>query len=183
MVLKNSPVLRVVKLFADRKREVVFLLALVFIAAALDITVPFISQRLIDVLVDFFRTGAGSPLNTLILAAAGILLVTIVSQIVNSIYNYRLFITVTQTEDKIRNRAFEKYLRLHALFHHGSSSGQIIGRLDRGATAVWAIAYDIIGHNLIPPLMLFLGVFAALLFKNTWIALMVIIPFPIYLLA
>lgn len=162
---------------------VAFLVLLIAVWSVLDIAVPFISQKLIDNILAYFTSGAGSPINALLWAAAGILAATIFSQVAHTIYNYNLFTTVTQVEDEVRNQAFRKYLDLHSLFHHGSSSGQIIGRLDRGATAIWAIVYELFGFNLLPPLITFSAVFVALLFKSPWIALAVIVPFPIYLIA
>lgn len=109
---------------------------LIVLWSVLDIAVPFISQKLIDNILAYFTSGAGSPVNALFLAASGILDATVLSQIAHTIYNYNLFTTVTEVEDEVRNQAFRKYLDLHSLFHHGSPSGQIIGRLDRGATAI-----------------------------------------------
>ena len=89
---------------------------------------------------------------------------------------------VTNIEDYMRNLAFKKYLELQALFHHGSSSGQIIGRIERGGVSVYAILNDILGQSMLPPLIVFIGTFFALLYQNVWIALAVLIPFPIYFL-
>jgi ABC-type multidrug transport system fused ATPase/permease subunit len=182
MQAKNI-LIRILNLFRRRKKMVAFLVLLIALWSVLDIAVPFISQKLIDDLLAYFTNRASSPVTALLWAAAGILIATILSQIAHTIYNYNLFTTVTQVEDEVRNQAFRKYLDLHSLFHHGSSSGQIIGRLDRGATAIWAIVYELFGFNLLPPLITFGAVFAALLFKNPWIALAVVAPFPIYLLA
>jgi ABC-type multidrug transport system fused ATPase/permease subunit len=93
-----------------------------------------------------------------------------------------IFKTVTRAEDKARHQAFEKYLYLHALFHHGSSSGQLIGRMDRGAIAIYVILYEIFGQNLVAPLITLIGVLAALAVKSPWMALVVFLPLPVYLL-
>jgi ABC-type multidrug transport system fused ATPase/permease subunit len=179
----QSILIRILKLFRRRKKTVAFLILLIVFWSALDIAVPFISQKLIDGILAYLKNGSGSPLNTLFLAAMGILIATILSQVARSTYNYHLFTTVTQVEDEVRNRAFRKYLDLHSLFHHGSTSGQIIGRLDRGASAIWAIVYELLGFNLLPPFITFSAVFLALLFKSPGIALAVVAPFPIYILA
>ena len=154
----------------------------VMVATGLDLSVPLISQKLIDRLIDFFKTGGTPPFIFLLLSAGGILAATILSRVFNSLYNYNLFKTVTKAEDEARHLAFEKYLRLHALFHHKSSSGQIIGRIERGGVAIYAIAHDIFGHNLIPSLIVFASALGILLFKNPLIALAVFAPFPLYLL-
>src|SRR3989338_2647007 len=178
---KKTPVFRILDLLKTRMRAVLFLLVLSVIAAGFDITVPFISQRLIDALITFFKNGGAPPFQILIGSAVAILVATVLNSIATSTYNYYSFKLATSTEDTLRHRVFEKYLRLHALFHHGSSSGQIIGRLDRGVQAVYAIIYDIFGQNLLPPLIIFIGILVSLVFKNPLIALIVFLPLPIYL--
>lgn len=180
---QKHPVIRILKLLKGQEKMVTALLALVAFGTALDITVPFISQRLIDTFISFFTVGGPVPVSTMFLAAAGIFSATLAGRVVSSMYNYHLFKTVTKTEDALRHRAFEKYLTLHALFHHESPSGQIIGRLERGAVSVYAILYDIFGHNLLSPLLTFIGVLIALAVKSPLIAFAVFLPLPVYLLA
>ena len=145
--------MRIVDLLKTRKKDVAVLSVLVFLATSFDVVVPFITQRLIDTLIQFFKSGGQAPINLLIFASVGILAATIFARFLKSTYDYRLFKTVTALEDNLRHSVFEKYLRLHVLFHHGSSSGQIIGRIERGATAVYVILHDIFGQNLVPPAM------------------------------
>ncbi len=179
---KPSTLKRVIALLKDRKKTVLFLFALIVISQGANIVVPFILRFLIDTLTAYIK-GSG-PLSwiSLIYPALGILVATVVSSALQSSYNYHLFKLVTKVEDRMRSMAFEKYLELHALFHHGSSSGQIIGRIERGGLAVYAILNDIIGQNLLPPLVVFVGSFAALLYQNYWIGLAVLMPFPVYFL-
>ena len=177
----DSPTIRILKLVKTEKKAVIFLLVLIILAAAFDIVVPFISQRLIDTLIDFFKQGGSPPLKVLIFSALGILAATLANRIVQSIYNFNLFKKITAIEDRIKHQAFEKYLKLHALFHHNSSGGQIIGRIERGVSAVYIIIHDIFGHNLVPPLIIYTGILAALAFKNIWVALAVLLPLPIYI--
>lgn len=179
---KIGPTIRILELFKSRKKVVLIMAVFVVAATGLDLSVPLISQKLIDRLIDFFKTGGTPPFIFLLLSAGGILVATILSRVFNSLYNYNLYKTVTKAEDEARHAAFEKYLRLHALFHHRSSSGQIIGRIERGGVAIYAIAHDIFGHNLIPPLIVFASALGVLLFKNPLIALAVFAPFPLYLL-
>ena len=178
----QNATIRILSLLKDQKKMVAFLLFLIVAAAGLDIVVPFFSQRLIDTLVSFLQTGGEAPYQALFLIAAGILVATVLNRIIASIYNVEVFKTVTRAEDKARHQAFEKYLYLHALFHHGSSSGQLIGRIDRGAVAIYVILYEIIGHSLISPLVTLLGVLVVLAVKSPWIALAVFLPLPIYTL-
>ena len=178
---KGSSIIRTISLLKTRRKEVGFLFLLVIFSTGFDITVPIISQRLIDKLIQFFKNGGGAPARILVFSAVGILVATVLSRIFRSVYDYNLFKTVTKIEDELRRRVFEKYLRLHVLFHHGSSSGQIIGRIERGAIAVYTILHDIIGYNLLPPLVAFVAVFVTLLYMNHWIALTVFLPLPIYL--
>lgn len=178
----KSPVKRILVLMKGQEKMVAVLLFLIVTVTALDLAVPIISQELIDTLIAFFQDGGSPPIRALFFAVFGILTATIAGRAISSTYNYYLFKTVTKTEDALRHRAFEKYLNLHALFHHGSSSGQMIGRLERGASAVYAILHDIVGHNLLSPLMIFVGVIVVLLFKNPFVALMVFLPLPVYVL-
>ena len=179
---KKHIVLRILGLLKSRKREVLFLIALVAVATAFDIAVPLISQRLIDTLIEFFKSKSEAPVSLLLAAAGGILGATLLSNVIRTFYDYRLFTAVTAIEDALKYKVIEKYLQLHVLFHHGSSSGQIIGRIERGASGIYSVLHDIFGHNLLPPLIVFAGVLVTLLFKNIWIALAVLIPLPIYIM-
>lgn len=157
------------------------LAALVVLAAGFDIAVPFITQQLIDTLVEYFRKPAGNLLPALLTASAAILAATVLNRIIKSTYDYHLFKTVTQIDDGLRYAATDKYLSMHALFHFRSHSGQIIGRIERGCTGVFTILLDVFGQNLLPPLIVLAGVLVSLAFKNLWIALIVALPLPVYL--
>ncbi len=182
---KNPTTLqRIITLLGDHKKKVIFLLVLIIISQAASIVVPFISKILIDALTSFIKGGGGIiPWPILLYCALGILVATLISSSLQSSYNYHLFEMVTKLEDRVRIKAFQKYLQLHSLFHHGASSGQIIGRIERGASSLYAIINDIIGQNLIPPIIIFIGAFSALVYENIWIALAILIPFPVYILA
>ena len=171
---------RILALATTSRKNIFFLILLVVVAQSTNIIVPFISKTIIDSLTNFLKFGGALPKETLLFSALGILIATVVSSAFQSSYNYQLFKLVTKTEDQVRSAAFEKYLQLHSLFHHSSSSGQIIGRIERGGTAIYAILNDIVGQNLLPPMIVFIGTFAALLYQNVWIALAVLVPFPIY---
>ncbi|MGE5570337.1 MAG: ABC transporter ATP-binding protein [Rhodospirillales bacterium] len=180
---RSHPAWRLVGLFSTRKRAASLLIALVAVAAALDIAVPFVTQRLIDSLVASFQSSSPLELRVLLTSALMILAATVSARGIRSLYNYFLFKTVTSIEDQVRYQAFENYLRLDAQFHHGASSGQLIGRIDSGCGAVFAVLFDILGQNLVPPLIIFSGVLASLLYKNPWIALAICLPLPVYLAA
>ena len=179
----GSVLRRVASVFTNRKRTIAFLLVLIIFSQVASLIVPFISKTLIDSLTKYITLQGTAPWNILLYCALGILVATLVSSILQSIYNYYLFLMATSAEDEIKGRAFEKYLGLHSLFHHSASSGQIIGRIERGGTAFYVIVNDIIGQNIVPPIIIFVGAFAALLYENVWIALAVLIPFPIFLWA
>jgi len=181
MITHNSTI-RVLALLKGHTKIVAFLISLVVIAAGFDIVVPFISQRLIDTLIQFLKNGGPAPTSVLLVSAIAILVFTVLNRVIKSNYDFRLFKLVTSIEDGTRYRTYEKYLNLHSLFHHGASSGQMIGRLEKGAQALYVILYDLIGENLLPPLIIFVGVLVALLYKNWIIALAVFIPLPVYLL-
>jgi ABC-type multidrug transport system fused ATPase/permease subunit len=181
-MLETKNTFRVLSLLGERKRMAGALLALITCGAAFDISVPFITQRLIDTLIQSLGRPGGNLLPVLLSSAAGILVATVLQRAIKSFYDYNLFRTATSLEDTLRNRSFEKYLRMHALYHSNSNSGQIIGRIDRGCTAMFAILHDIFGQSLVPPLIVFAGVLGSLLFKNAVIAGIVFLPLPIYLL-
>ena len=174
---------RIASFFIKSKKKIFLLFVLIAASQAASIAVPFISKILIDSLTNFIRNGGVFPINVLLYTSLGILVVTLFSNVLQSNYNYNLFQIATKIEDEVKNKAFGKYMLLHSLFHHGASSGQIIGRIDRGATSIFNILYDIIGQNFVPPIVIFIGAFIALLYSNIWIALAVLIPFPIYILA
>jgi ABC-type multidrug transport system fused ATPase/permease subunit len=181
MFKRSDPGWRIVALFSTRKRTVLLLFALVVTAAGLDIAIPFFSQRLIDTLIQALRSSPESAFRALLSCAAGILVATVLARALRSVYNYRLFKTVTQIEDEVRYQAFENYLKLHALYHHNANSGQIIGRIDAGCGSVFTVLFDICGQNLVPPVIVFAGAMATLLYKSPWIAVAVVVPVPVYL--
>ncbi|MEI7497895.1 MAG: ABC transporter ATP-binding protein [Candidatus Falkowbacteria bacterium] len=178
-----STLLRVLLYLKHRKKTIVFLLVLITISQFASILVPFVSRTLIDTLTKFISHPGVLPWQTLSYCALGILGLSVISSMLHSNYNYHLFVMVTKVEDDLRSKAFEKYLQLHSLFHHSASSGQIIGRIERGGVSFYTIIFDLIGQAIIPPLIIFFGAFIALLYENVWVALAVLIPFPIYLLA
>jgi len=177
----KSPINRIFELLKGRKKGVLFLVVLVVFSAGFDITVPIISQRLIDGLIIFLKSGTGSFATIIVLSSLGILVATVLSRVLRSAYDFNLFKLATGLEDILRKQVFEKYLRLHALFHHHSSSGQLIGRIERGSISVYTIIHDIFGQNFLPPIIIFAGVLTTLMLKNPLIALTVFLPLPIYI--
>src|SRR5512132_1697191 len=133
--------LRSVALFSTRKKMALLLAGLIVLAAALDIAIPFITRRLIDTLIVSFQSPGVSARRVLIGSAIAILLATLLTRAVRSLYSYCLFKTTTELEDETRFRAFGNYLQLHALYHHKANSGQIIGRIDAGCTAVFTVLF------------------------------------------
>ncbi len=116
-------------------------------------------------------------------ASLGAVFVSVAAtRMLRSVYNYNLFKTVTATEDEVKLAAFENFLHFDMEALAETNSGQVMGCLDRGASAIYIILYEILGQNLIPPLIIFTGVFGALLFKSWVIALTVFLPLPIYIL-
>jgi ABC-type multidrug transport system fused ATPase/permease subunit len=178
----HSPLGRVLLLLKQSRAAGIFLLALILITSTLDIAVPFITQNLIDGIVQSVKGVHKLQLNLLCISLVGIFASVAATRVLRSVYNYRLFRTVAGLEDKIKSAAFENFLKLDMASHTKSNSGQVIGILDRGATAIFIILFEILGQNLVPPLIVFTGVFASLLFKNVWIAITVFTPLPIYLL-
>lgn len=174
---------RVLFLLRKHRGAVAGLASLVFLTAALDIAVPFITRNVIDNVVRAIQAAHVSSFRSLLVAAAAIFAATALTRILRSVYNYRLFRLVANAEDEVKNSAFANFLRLDTEYHGRVNTGEIIGALDRGGTAVFVVLYEIFGQNLIPPTLVLLGVLTALLLKNPWIALIVFLPLPAYALA
>lgn len=164
------------------KRTLVVLLVLSVVAAGLDIVVPIINQNLIDALVKSIVAQVALPVWYLVWGGVGILCVTILGRKLTSEYGYKLFQYAVEIEDGFRDAAYRKYLDLHALYHHSHSSGQTISRIERGAIGIYTIVHDIVGQSLVVPAIYFIAILAILLVKNPWIALLVFVPLPTYLL-
>lgn len=172
---------RILKEAFKAKKTIIFLLTLLVAAAAFDLVAPFIAQDLIDRLVTSFSEQSPLSMTVIIIAAAGIFVVTILARLFDTIYDYRLFTFVTKLEDELRFRAYEKYLSLHVLYHHEVNSGQIIGRIDRGTGGVYEILRDIIGKFIIQPSLIVLIIAVILFIKDPFIALAAILPVPIFI--
>ena len=174
---------KVISLLGKHRRTVAGLLALILVASGLDISVPFLTQRLIDQILHSFGTDRSSAVHILITAAVAIFLATASTRLLRSFYNYRLVLAASQAEDEVKNAAFANFLRLDAEYHGKVNTGEVVGALDRGGTAIYVVLNEILGQNLVPPLLVVIGVLTSLLMKNAWIALMVFTPLPAYVLA
>jgi ABC-type multidrug transport system fused ATPase/permease subunit len=158
------------------------LLILILVTSALEITVPFLTQRLIDSIIKSVKSSQQFTVVALFGSLAAIFVSVATTRILRSIYNYNLFKTVTAIEDEVKSAAFGNFLHFDMAEIAKSNSGQVMGCLDRGAAAIYVILFEIFGQNLIPPLIIFSGVFGALLFKNWVIAIAVFLPLPIYMI-
>lgn len=174
---------KIISLLGKHRRTMAGLGILIFIASALDIAVPFLTQRLIDSILHSLQNHQGAYVRTLITAAAAIFAATVTTRILRSFYNYRLVLAASQAEDEVKNAAFAKFLSLDTAYHSKVNTGEIAGALDRGSTAIFIVLNEILGQNLFPPLLIVAGVLISLLMKNPWIALMVFTPLPAYVLA
>lgn len=172
---------RLVRELFKAKKTIVFLLVLMLLASGFDVVAPFVAQKLIDKIVAVFTQKAELSFEFISIAAAVIFAVTILGRAANKMYDYKLFTHVTKLEDQLRFLAYEKYLALHALYHHEVNSGQIIGRIDRGTHGVYEILYDIIGRFIAQPSLIVVIIAAALFYKDPIIAMLVILPLPVYL--
>jgi ABC-type multidrug transport system fused ATPase/permease subunit len=174
---------KIISLLGKHRRTVAGLAVLIFIASTLDITVPFLTQRLIDSILHSLQSHQGGYIRTLIIAAAAIFAATVTTRILRSFYNYRLVLAASQAEDEVKTAAFANFLSLDTAYHSKVNTGEIAGALDRGGTAIFVVLNEILGQNLFPPLLIVTGVLISLLMKNPWIALMVFTPLPAYVLA
>lgn len=174
---------RVLALLAPHRLAVAGLALLVTVTAGLDIAVPFITRGVIDGVVRALQSTKADSYRSLLLAAVSIFVLTAVTRVLRSLYNYRLFRLVSNAEDDAKNAAFSNFLRQDAEYHGAVNTGEVIGALDRGATAVFVVLYEIFGQNLLPPTLIVLGVMVALAMTNPLIALIVFLPLPAYALA
>src|SRR5581483_7339516 len=178
----HSPARRVFFLLRYRLPATALLLGLILLTSGLDIAIPFVTQRLIDGIVRSVSGAHEFALSILFTSLAAILVSIAASRLLRSVYNYRLFKTAAGLEDEVKSAAFENFLNWDMAALSRSNSGQIIGSLNRGGTAIFVTLYEILGQNLVPPLIVFAGVFVSLLLKNWIIAVIVFLPLPIYVL-
>lgn len=178
---KPGSLRRLLKLFFNYRRKEFYLLAFLGLTTtAMAVAGPFITQKLVDTLINFFKNGGAIPVLTFSISVAGILTLTLLQRAAESGYAYHLFKRVTSFEDVIRDKAIRKYLELHALFHHGVSSGQIMSRMERGGQATYVILNELIGKTLAPSLLLIASITVAVALKDWVIALVILAPLPVY---
>ncbi|MDQ1473169.1 MAG: ATP-binding cassette, subfamily bacterial [Bryobacterales bacterium] len=158
------------------------LATLVILASALDIAVPFLSRRLIDGVIASIQTPPPGGFRWILFAGAAIFSVTALTRVIRSFYNYQLFRTAAGIEDKVKSAAFANFVQLDTTYQKQVNTGEVVGALDRGGTAIFIVLYEIFGQNLVPPLVVFIGVVISLLARNGWIALAVVVPLPVYML-
>jgi subfamily B ATP-binding cassette protein MsbA len=173
---------KIISLLGRHRWTLVGLSALIFLTAGLDIAVPFFARRLIDEIVSSVSGRQGQAMRTLVISVIGIFAATAATRLLRSFYNYRLYLAASQCEDEVKNAAFLNFLSLDTEYHGKCNTGEIVGALDRGGTAIFIVLYEILGQNLVPPLLVFVGVLVALLAKNPYIALAVFLPLPAYVL-
>jgi ABC-type multidrug transport system fused ATPase/permease subunit len=174
---------RVLSLLVPNRLAVLGLALLVSLTAGLDIAVPFVTRNVIDSVIRALESTKMGSYRSLLIAAGAIFALTAVTRILRSVYNYRLFRLVSYAEDEVKNSAFSNFLHLDSEYHGAVNTGEVIGALDRGGTAVFVVLYEIFGQNLVPPTLVVLGVMATLLMANPLIALIVFLPLPAYALS
>jgi subfamily B ATP-binding cassette protein MsbA len=174
---------KVVSLMAKYRLRLAGLAILIVVATMLDLTVPFLTKGLIDRIIRVLLGPAQGSAEILALAAVCIFFATAATRILRSIYNFQLLKVVAQCEDAVKNSAFHNFLKLDTAYHGSVNTGEIVGSLDRGGTAIYVVLYEILGQNLLPPLLIVVGVLTSLMLKNAWVALLVALPLPAYLLA
>src|SRR5579875_3506522 len=161
---------KVVGLLARHRVTLAWLSLLILVAAALDLAIPFVTRTLIDQIIHALGGKQQGSFRVLIVAAAAIFAATTTTRLLRSFYNYRLFRTASQCEDEAKNAAFANFLSLDTEYHSSVNTGEVVGALDRGGTAIFVVLYEILGQNLLPPLLVVVGVLISLAIKNPWIA-------------
>lgn len=165
------------------RKKLAALCLLILVAAGLDLAIPFVTRSLIDQIIRGLQAKQQASIRALILAGVAIFAATTITRLLRSFYNYRLFHTASQCEDEVKNAAFANFLSLDTEYHGNVNTGEVVGALDRGGTAIFVVLYEVLGQNLIPPLLVVAGVLISLLMKNGWIAFIVFLPLPAYVLA
>ena len=171
---------KVLALLRGHRLAAAGLALLITLTAAADIAVAFITRGVIDGVIRALQTRATNALQSLLLAASAIFLLTVLTRVVRSFYNYRLFRLISRTEDDVKSAAFANFLKLDTDYQSSVNTGEVIGAFDRGATAIFVILYEILGQNLLPSLLVLTGVLGTLLMKNPWMAAIVFLPLPAY---
>lgn len=179
---EKSLAFKIIALLGCHRWTLAGLSALITIAAGLDIAVPFFARRLIDQIVSSLSGGGKGAMLTLLLSAIGIFAATAANRLLRSFYNYRLYHAASQCEDEVKNAAFLNFLRMDTEYQGKANTGEVVGALDRGGTAIFIVLYEILGQNLMPPLLVFVGVMVALVAKNPLIAFAVFLPLPAYVM-
>lgn len=174
---------KVLSLLTRHPGTLTLLSGLIVIAASLDLAVPFLTQHIIDRILRSLKSPSAGSVQILFMAAVGIFAATALNRILRSLYNYRLFRATAHAEDEIKNAAFANFLHLDTEYQGGVNTGEVIGALDRGGTAIMVVLYEIFGQNLVPPLLIVAGGLTALFLKSPWIAAIVFLPLPAYVLA
>lgn len=174
---------KVTSLLSRHRKKLAGLCLLILIAAGLDLAIPFITRGLIDHIIHALSGKQRGSLQALLTAGITIFAATTATRLLRSFYNYHLFCTAGRCEDEVKNAAFANFLSLDTEYHSSINTGEVVGALDRGGTAVFVVLYEVLGQNLIPPLLVVVGVLISLLMKNPWIAAMVFLPLPAYVLA
>jgi ABC-type multidrug transport system fused ATPase/permease subunit len=174
---------RIISLLGKHRGTVIGLAFLIVVASLLDLAVPFLTRGLIDKILRSLQSKPSDSLHTLFVAGLGILGATASTRLLRSFYNYRLVHAASHVEDEVKTAAFGNFLRLDTQYHSGVNTGEVVGALDRGGTAVFIVLYEILGQNLVPPLLVVAGVLTSLALKNPWMAAIVFLPLPAYVLS
>lgn len=174
---------KVISLLSKYRLRLTGLALLILIATGLDLTVPFLTRGLIDRIVHTLQDHGQGSIQILVFAGASIFAATAATRLLRSVYNYQLLKAASKSEDDVKCAAFLNLLKQDTAYHNSINTGEVVGALDRGGTAIYVVLYEILGQNLLPPLLIVVGVLTALVLKNPWMALLVSLPLPAYVLA
>lgn len=174
---------KVISLMGRYRARLVGLLALVVFACVLDLVVPFLTRSLIDRIIHSLQSPGAHLGGSLVTACVSIFVAVAATRFLRSYYNIQLLTAASQCEDEVKNAAFANFLRLDTAHQNAVNTGEVVGALDRGGTAVYVVLNEVLGQNLVPPVLVVVGVLVSLLMKNPWVALIVALPLPAYILA
>jgi ABC-type multidrug transport system fused ATPase/permease subunit len=113
----RSTLRRVLSLLKDHKGGTILLVVLIVASSLLEVFVPFLTQRLIDVVVLALRSGRVVTFQTLLQSGLFIFVSVAVARVLRGVYNYRSFRLMGQVEDDIKSSAFANFLDLDMVWH------------------------------------------------------------------
>ncbi len=91
------------------------------------------------------------------------------------------FYIATQVEDCWRYKGLNHYYNLHLAWHDKHDSGEVATKIDKGGGAIFALLYELFGHNLLVSLITLLFVLIYTFLTFPWFGMALLLPIPLYI--